>query len=294
MSRRLLSNSAAGGILLTAILCSCNRSGARGEAVAASNIRLVPALIAAICVLPFSALALAAQDPGPEHAPDFRAQQFLIALYFGPKTNAPFTAIAKTTWVKIMPDNSTITTWNDRVVARDMDGRIFQERRTLVADNSKEGPRVRVLEYSNPQQKTFYSCNPYGKICNLSHYYWIESEPLRPVGLQPDGMSYLTRENLGIDTYEGLEVQRSRETFTYFKQTIGNTKTILRVVDYWYSPALGINVKVVRHDPRDGDQTLWLTNISLSAPDPSVFQIPTDYQIFDRRTTRPLYRGSEQ
>ena len=63
-------------------------------------------------------------------------------------------------------------------------------------------------------------------------------------------------------------MQRTRETFTFFKEKIGNTKTILRVVDYWYSPALGINVKVVRHDPRDGDQTLWLTNISTTAADP--------------------------
>jgi hypothetical protein len=94
-----------------------------------------------------------------------------------------------------------------------------------------------------------------------------------------------------VDTFEGLEVERSRETFTYYKQTIGNTKTILRVVEYWYSPALGINVQVKRHDPRDGDQTLWLTNISLSPADPETFKVPADYQIFDRRNAPPLPRG---
>ena len=94
----------------------------------------------------------------------------------------------------------------------------------------------------------------------------------------------VARENLGTDTFEGLDVQRSRETFTFYKQSIGNTNTILRIVDYWYSPALGINVKVVRHDPRDGDQTLWLTDISQSAGDPQSFKVPEGYRIIDHRT----------
>ena len=86
-------------------------------------------------------------------------------------------------------------------------------------------------------------------------------------------------------------MQRSRETFTFFKEKIGNTKTILRVVDYWYSPTLGINVKVVRHDPRDGDQTPWLTNISTTAADRSTFQVPPDFQVYDHRTARPVVRA---
>jgi hypothetical protein len=227
-----------------------------------------------------------AQDAGPMHAPDFRAQQFLIAIYFGLKPNAPFVAIAKTVWVKFMPDNSTITTWNKRYVARDADGRIVQERRTLVPDDSKQPPKVRVLEYTDPQEHTFYICNPYSKICNLSNYYVRESNTLTPEGLQPDGMSYLTREDLGVDSFVGLEVPPSRETFTYFKQTIGNTKTILRTIEYWYSLALGVNMQVKRHDPHDGDQTLWLTNISLSTTDSEKFKIPEGNRIIDYRNAR--------
>ncbi|MDR3752077.1 MAG: hypothetical protein P4K94_11400 [Terracidiphilus sp.] len=93
-----------------------------------------------------------------------------------------------------------------------------------------------------------------------------------------------------MDTFEGVHVQRSRETYTYYKQSIGNTNTILRVVEYWSSPLLGVKVKVVRHDPRDGDQTLWLTDISLTAPDPNVFQIPAEYKIIDYRNLVPINR----
>jgi len=254
------------------------------------GVLVAPSIVAALSCL-FSSGCLAAQDDGPMHAPDYRAQQFLIALYIGPKPNAPFTATAKTVWVKIMPDDSTITTLNERTVARDMDGRVFQERRFLVPDDGKHQPGLRVLEYTDPLQHTFYLCNPNSRSCDLSNYFPTGIQPLTPEGLQPDGMTYLNRENLGVDTFEGLEVQHSRETFTYYRQTIGNTKTILRTVEYWYSPVLGINVQVKRHDPRDGDQTLWLTNISLNAADPETFKVPAYYQIFDRRTPQLLPRG---
>ncbi|HEX4758866.1 MAG TPA: hypothetical protein VH308_12825 [Terracidiphilus sp.] len=233
------------------------------------------------------------QDAGPEHAPDFRAQQKLAPLYFSSKSRAPFMAIAKTVWVQTLPDGSTVTRQNERVVTRDMDGRIFQERRTFipVPDDGKQQSVAYVNEYSDPVAHTMYSCFPGPKICNLATYFGLLNEASVPVGLQRDGISFLTRENLGVDTIEGLPVQRSRETFTFFKEKIGNTKTILRVVDYWYSPALGVNVKVVRHDPRDGDQTLWLTNISATAADPSTFQVPADFRIYDRRIAKPTFGG---
>jgi hypothetical protein len=249
--------------------------------------RLVLPLLAIFFLL-FPAGTLKAQEAGPAHAPDFRAQQRIAPLYLAPKLNAPFMAIAKTVWVQTLPDGSTVTRQNERVVARDMEGRIFQERRTFipVPDDGKQQSVAYVNEYSDPVTSTSYSCIPGSRSCNLNNYFVPESEPVVPVGLQRDGISWLTRENLGVDTFDGLEVQRSRETFTFFKDKIGNTKTILRVVDYWYSPVLGINVKVVRHDPRDGDQTLWLTNISTTAADPSTFQVPAGYQIYDRRAPR--------
>lgn len=248
--------------------------------------------LTAACILLYPSVILRAQDAAPTHAPDFRAQQKLAPLYFPPKPNAPFMAVAKTLWVQTLPDGSTVTRQNERVVARDMDGRIFQERRTFipVPDDGKQQSIAYVNEFTDPLAHTMYSCFPATKVCNLAYYFDRANQPPVPAGLQRDGVSFLTREDLGVDTFEGIEVQRTRETFTFFKQKIGNTKTILRVVDYWYSPALGINVKVVRHDPRDGDQTLWLSDISTTAADPSTFQVPSGYQIYDRRTS-PIVHG---
>jgi hypothetical protein len=237
-------------------------------------------------------IAAAAQEEA-DHAPDGRAPRLIRPLYIGPKANAPFTATARTEWVETLPDNSTITHWNERAIARDADGRIVQERRFFVPKDGNQQPGVRVVEYSDPAKHTVYTCSPRANSCSLSVYFPRPEEAMAAEGLQPDGRTFLTRENLGVEAFGGLQVQHSRGTYTFYGETIGNTQTILRTVEYWYSPELGVNVKVVRHDPRDGDQTLWLENIDLSAPDPARFQIPQDYPVYDRRVTQPMNRTDQ-
>jgi hypothetical protein len=118
--------------------------------------RFLPALVLLLC-LP---VMLSAQNAAPTHAPDFRAPQRIAPLDFPPVANAPFMALAKTTWVKILPDGSTVTTQNERVVARDMEGRVFQERSTFVPVPS---PTTRqsmpyMNEYDDPVAHTRNIC----------------------------------------------------------------------------------------------------------------------------------------
>jgi hypothetical protein len=266
-----------------------NTASFRGMTMTGFRLRFACALIVINSIL-FACATLRAQDADVSHAPDFRAQERIAPLFFPPKPGAPFMAVAKTTWVRTLPDGSSETHENQRVVARDMDGRIFQERRTFtpVPNVKNQQSEAYSLVYSDPVAHVIYGCSVYAKICNLNYYYEAVNSPEMPPGVQPDGMSYLTRENLGVDRFEGLDVQRTRETFTYYKQTVGNTRTILRVIDYWYSPELGINVKVVRHDPRDGDQILWLSDISQSVADSSFFQVPAGFRVIDRRAATPV------
>lgn len=228
-------------------------------------------------------ILLSAQVNTPTHAPDFQAAPHIAPLDFPAQAGAPFMAIAKTLWVRILPDGSTVTSQNQRVVARDMDGRVFQERRTFVPvpDPTNRQSIPFIEEFEDPVAHTLSRCILAAKVCNEFFYYPRKEMADRPAGLQPGGKMYLTRENLGTVLMDGQEVLHTRETLTVFSETIGNTKNIIRTVDYWYSPTLSINVRVERHDPRDGDQTLWLTDLNLSAPDPGVFQIPSDYRVID-------------
>ena len=226
-----------------------------------------------------------AQESGPAHAPDGRAPRFIDPLYFSPKPNAPFTATARTIWVSTLADGSTVTTENARQVTRDIDGRIFQERATFVPvpNDGKHSSRVHATDYSDPLEHTLYHCDTASKVCNLFDYHAPVIDVVVPAGPQPGGRTYLTREDLGTETFAGLEVRHSRETFAISSDTIGNTRNILRVVEYWYSPSLGVNVQVKRHDPRDGDQTLWLADVALDSPDPERFKVPADDRVIDHR-----------
>ena len=243
-----------------------------------------PAVVAALLLLTGSA-GLRSQEGGPAHAPDGRAQQLISPLYFSPKPGAPFTATAKTVWVRTLPDGSTVTTENARLVTRDAEGRIFQERVTFVPvpNDGTHQMRVHATDFTDPIEHIHYHCDTGPKVCELYESYAPVTDALAPAGPQPDRTTSLTREDLGVDTFAGLDVQKSRETFTIYRESVGNTKTILRTVDYWYSPALGVNVQVKRHDPRDGDQTLWLANVSLTASDPDKYKAPADYRVIDER-----------
>jgi hypothetical protein len=85
-------------------------------------------------------------------------------------------------------------------------------------------------------------------------------------------------------------VERSRETWTNYRLTIGSMKNILRVIDDWYSPDPGINVKVIGHEPRQGVQTPRLTDSTRSAADPRDFDASSGYKIIDHRLVQPGLR----
>jgi hypothetical protein len=72
-------------------------------------------------------------------------------------------------------------------------------------------------------------------------------------------------------------VTGTRETLQIAAGAVGNDRTLVTTRDFWYSPALQVNLKVTRNDPRIGAQVLQLVNLSLTDPDPNLFQIPPGY-----------------
>ena len=63
--------------------------------------------------------------------------------------------------------------------------------------------------------------------------------------------------------------------------TIGNEQAIDVSTESWYSPALKAVVLRKRSDPRFGEITYRLVNISLDEPDASLFRVPDGYRIVD-------------
>jgi hypothetical protein len=89
----------------------------------------------------------------------------------------------------------------------------------------------------------------------------------------------LATEDLGTQSFDGVQAHGVRTTSTIPVGAIGNNRELKTVSDLWESKDLGIIIKSVSTDPRFGTTTYELTNISRSEPDPSLFRVPADYTI---------------
>jgi hypothetical protein len=86
-------------------------------------------------------------------------------------------------------------------------------------------------------------------------------------------------EPLGQQLIETVNAEGTRTTATIDVGQIGNDRPIQIVTERWYSRELEIAVKMTHSDPRTGQETLQLTNISRVEPTPDLFQVPAGYQI---------------
>jgi hypothetical protein len=88
-------------------------------------------------------------------------------------------------------------------------------------------------------------------------------------------------ENLGQQFMEGVTVEGTRTTMTIAPGLIGNELPIKIVSERWYSPELKVLVMSRQSDPRFGETTYRLTNITRGEPAPELFDVPADYQVVD-------------
>jgi hypothetical protein len=80
-------------------------------------------------------------------------------------------------------------------------------------------------------------------------------------------------------TIEGVRVEGRRMTTTIAAGAIGNEWPITIVSEEWTSPDLQVLVLTDRKDPRNGDSSYKLQRIQRGDPSPSLFQVPSDYEI---------------
>jgi len=228
------------------------------------------ATAAAIVILVIAAgRAALTQAPQALHAPDGGTRETITSIAVPPLANAPFSATVETEWTKYLADGSTQVTRNQRLIARDGLGRVFQERRMFVPKGSPMAPQVWRTELAEPSTHTVAYCDTRTRICELRAY----NPPSSPV---------VASENLGTQTLNGLELIGSRETQTIKPMAVGNDRPIVAVKEFWYSKRLGLNVLTTRSDPRS-KEVFTVTDIRLGEPDSRLFALPTDARVVDLR-----------
>jgi TonB family protein len=92
-------------------------------------------------------------------------------------------------------------------------------------------------------------------------------------------------ESLGKQTIEGVEAEGTRNVTTIPAGKIGNERAIEIVFERWYSPELQTVVMTRHSDPRFGETTYRLTNISRDEPARSLFEVPAGYTVKEAPTT---------
>jgi hypothetical protein len=227
-------------------------------------------------------------DP-QEYVQDGGVRQRLESIAIPPKAGAPFTFTLETEWVRTLSDGGTITLVNQRRIARDSKGRVYQERWLLVPKNGNAESKMNMIQISDPNAHTLYNCYMLEKPhqCVLSSFApstsTVYNQASAPPGELPGGQGTSLHEDLGTQLIEGLETIGTRNSIIYNAGVLGNDSKMTVEREYWFSEKLGLNLLSIRSDPRFGKQTFRATNVILSEPDPDLFELPAGFTVVDQR-----------
>ena len=105
------------------------------------------------------------------------------------------------------------------------------------------------------------------------------------------GLGESSKEDLPEQNIEGVSATGSRTTTVIPAGALGNEQPITIVSEQWFSTDLDALVLTRHSDPRVGETTYRLLNVSRAEPDRSLFQVPSDYTVQDRT---PMLRRQQQ
>ncbi len=239
----------------------------------------------------------AAQDtlPGPP-APRFGIR-FWYEEALGGKvvTGQPFSATSVTERIQVLADGNKIDQSSTAKEYRDSEGRTRRERASEPLGPWGSGKvQLPAISLNDPVAGVGYLLDSTNKVA-FKH-------PLRGpaefnVGYGKMGaMSASTggvagvmvggaeegekkTEDLGMQVIQGVSAQGTRTTITIPAGTIGNQQPIVIEDEKWTAPDLQLVVASKHNDPRFGEVDFRLTNIVRAEPDPSLFQVPSDYTV---------------
>jgi len=250
---------------------------------------------------------LRAQEPPPGPPPDAGGPggpmgHRMEILGFGEMhpgkivTGAPYSAVAVTETKQTLADGNTIDCKVQSNVYRDSQGRTRRETTfPAVGALAATGQPHSMVMIHDPVASTAYVLHPDKKTA--------EQLPLPPRGGKKAGQlqnrfethvekeiasGTLKKEDLGVQTINGVSAQGTRYTRTIPAGQIGNASAIVIVNERWYSPDLQVVVKSARNDPRFGETTYTLTTVQKSEPAASLFTVPADYTV---EQSKPRLRG---
>ena len=266
-------------------------------------------------VLMFAAAACLAQDEPPPRVMVVSGAMAVGAA--GPVTlmrtemrfggpvvkDAPFSAETSNERVQTLPDGNHIRNTTTGKIYRDAEGRVRQEETmSLVGPWTTQGqPQTHThIMISDPVAGVTWDLDQDHKVAHKLPNPAERSMTIRDgggVGLSmgPQDVATLRAklaaapqsgnaqtEKLGTQVIEGVSAEGTRTTMTIPAGAMGNERPIVTVSERWYSPELQTLVMSTVNDPRMGESTYKLVNISRTDQPAMLFEVPSDYQVLDR------------
>jgi hypothetical protein len=211
----------------------------------------------------------------------------------GHATRLPYTAEFRITHVQTLADGSTITRETTEIYARDSQGRTFNmSSSTPATDEQLAHSSVNINDpvahthtwWSVPGQRVTVTNMP--EMASARATCAASSLAAMPQPTADPRMKPLT-EDLGKQTFQGVEARGRRTAWTIPARTIGNSDDLVRTDEVWFSTTPGltsINVRQVYDDPQSGRMTRELVKLIQGEPDPALFQPPADFEVVTQET----------
>lgn len=259
--------------------------------------------------------AARAQEPGPDsapppghgpmHGPGFGGVPFgermellgIGGMHDGKVvTGAPFSAVATASTRQTLSDGTVITRTVQSNLFRDAQGRSRRETTMpAIGPLAANGAPKTFVMIQDPVAKANYMLDPGKKIAhqvlqrNHGDAAAADTEGTPP--RKPGDNATAVKESLGTQTINGISVQGTRFTRTIPAGQIGNDKPLSIVREEWYSPELQMVIQSKHSDPFMGETTYTVANIQRTAPDASLFSVPSDYTVKTGPGPRGMRRG---
>jgi hypothetical protein len=229
---------------------------------------------------------LRAQESATPAPPPYRGvQSHVDGVFVTPVPNAPLTAVVEVKSTQVLDDGSSVTKKTFNNIARDSQGRIYNERRALVPDTFDGTPQIISMHIYDPTTKlnTFLEVETHlaRQSVRLETAAALALAQSRAAVMPVNRPGY-QEQDLGTESMENVSVRGVLKTRTIPAASSGTGKPVMVTDEYWYSDELHLNMLVKHDDPRTGEQTVAITHVNRSEPPAATFEIPADYRIVDK------------
>ena len=215
--------------------------------------------------------------------PMYRGVEVRIpGIFITPVPNAPFTAKVQIVSQEQLPDGSVRIRKTINHIARQASGRIYNERRQLVAPTYQDEPRLLSAHIYDPTTRLNTYLNPMTHIAQDSV---LKHPPLAPSNSVPQRIvqqdPLFKEEELGEQALGPVMLRGIRRSRTIPAAVSGTGKDVIVVDEYWYCPDLSIYMIIKHNDPRTGEQIVAVSDVARGEPDGAQFAVPAIYKRVD-------------